>query len=178
MNITQTRASRTGGSNGTRPDGLEICPTSTSYYLIHDTADQSCTRYRVRHRNCSSCLSTVQSARYFTAHLSSKNVEYCSSKAPKSSSERSAQGYRHLSACRSFFSIYDTVADSVRAWGIVVCPVARFYHFKTDQIGSGWLPVAKMLWSSFPHVKWILPHAPEIPITLNGGQYTSLVPHI
>jgi len=36
--------------------------------------------------------------------------------------------------------------------------------------GHGWLPVAKMLWSSFPNVKWILPHAPEIPITINGGE--------
>lgn len=36
--------------------------------------------------------------------------------------------------------------------------------------GHGWLPVAKMLWSAFPHVKWILPHAPDIPITLNGGK--------
>lgn len=28
-----------------------------------------------------------------------------------------------------------------------------------------------MLWSAFPHVKWVLPHAPEIPITLNGGEF-------
>lgn len=26
-----------------------------------------------------------------------------------------------------------------------------------------------MLWPHFPHVKWILPHAPAIPITINGG---------
>ena len=26
-----------------------------------------------------------------------------------------------------------------------------------------------MLWPSFPNTKWILPHAPAIPITLNGG---------
>lgn len=26
-----------------------------------------------------------------------------------------------------------------------------------------------MLWPSFPHTKWILPHAPAIPITLNNG---------
>ncbi|ODN74426.1 acyl-protein thioesterase 1 [Cryptococcus amylolentus CBS 6039] len=43
-----------------------------------------------------------------------------------------------------------------------------FLHGLGDS-GQGWLPVAKMLWSSFPHVKWILPHAPPIPITLNQG---------
>ncbi|WVQ81207.1 acyl-protein thioesterase 1 [Cryptococcus sp. DSM 104549] len=43
-----------------------------------------------------------------------------------------------------------------------------FLHGLGDS-GQGWLPVAKMLWSSFPHVKWILPHAPSIPISLNGG---------
>ncbi|WWC98112.1 acyl-protein thioesterase 1 [Kwoniella sp. B9012] len=43
-----------------------------------------------------------------------------------------------------------------------------FLHGLGDS-GHGWLPVAKMLWSSFPNVKWILPHAPQIPITLNGG---------
>ena len=26
-----------------------------------------------------------------------------------------------------------------------------------------------MLWSSFPNVKWILPHAPTIPVSLNHG---------
>ncbi|CAD6577459.1 MAG: hypothetical protein TREMPRED_001951 [Tremellales sp. Tagirdzhanova-0007] len=35
--------------------------------------------------------------------------------------------------------------------------------------GHGWLPVAKSMWSTFPNVKWILPHAPTIPITINGG---------
>ncbi len=35
--------------------------------------------------------------------------------------------------------------------------------------GHGWLPVAKMLWGQLPNVKWILPHAPTIPITVNGG---------
>ncbi|WRT69213.1 uncharacterized protein IL334_006197 [Kwoniella shivajii] len=43
-----------------------------------------------------------------------------------------------------------------------------FFHGLGDS-GHGWLPVAKMLWSSFPNVKWVLPHAPQIPITLNGG---------
>ncbi|WVR08963.1 acyl-protein thioesterase 1 [Kwoniella sp. DSM 27419] len=43
-----------------------------------------------------------------------------------------------------------------------------FLHGLGDS-GHGWLPVAKMLWKSFPHVKWILPHAPAIPITLNRG---------
>ncbi|WWC63891.1 acyl-protein thioesterase 1 [Kwoniella dejecticola CBS 10117] len=43
-----------------------------------------------------------------------------------------------------------------------------FLHGLGDS-GHGWLPVAKLLWSSFPNVKWILPHAPQIPIMLNGG---------
>ncbi|WWC91067.1 uncharacterized protein L201_006008 [Kwoniella dendrophila CBS 6074] len=45
-----------------------------------------------------------------------------------------------------------------------------FLHGLGDS-GHGWLPVAKMLWNSFPGVKWILPHAPGIPITLNRGMY-------
>lgn len=40
--------------------------------------------------------------------------------------------------------------------------------------GHGWLPVAKMLWSSFPNVKWVLPHAPAIPITINHGTSVKL----
>jgi predicted esterase len=35
--------------------------------------------------------------------------------------------------------------------------------------GAGWFPVAKMLQPLFPQVKWICPHAPERPITLNFG---------
>ncbi|CAE6527363.1 unnamed protein product [Rhizoctonia solani] len=35
--------------------------------------------------------------------------------------------------------------------------------------GDGWKPVATMLASQFPHVKWVLPHAPVIPITINSG---------
>ncbi|CAE6346443.1 unnamed protein product [Rhizoctonia solani] len=35
--------------------------------------------------------------------------------------------------------------------------------------GDGWRPVATMLASQFPYVKWILPHAPVMPITINGG---------
>jgi hypothetical protein len=70
------------------------------------------------------------------------------------------------------------LADCSRDLVIAVCPVAVSSHFEAHQIGAGWLPVAKMLWASFPHVKWILPHAPEIPITLNGGQHSSLCVHI
>ncbi|RXK38159.1 acyl-protein thioesterase 1 [Tremella mesenterica] len=43
-----------------------------------------------------------------------------------------------------------------------------FLHGLGDS-GHGWLPVAKQLWTRFPNVKWILPHAPTIPITINGG---------
>ncbi|KAK4685898.1 phospholipase/carboxylesterase, partial [Tremellales sp. Uapishka_1] len=43
-----------------------------------------------------------------------------------------------------------------------------FLHGLGDS-GHGWLPVAKMLWANFPGVKWVLPHAPSIPITVNGG---------
>ncbi|CCO26535.1 lysophospholipase II [Rhizoctonia solani AG-1 IB] len=35
--------------------------------------------------------------------------------------------------------------------------------------GDGWRPVATMLASQFPYVKWVLPHAPVLPITINGG---------
>ncbi|CAE6454649.1 unnamed protein product [Rhizoctonia solani] len=35
--------------------------------------------------------------------------------------------------------------------------------------GDGWKPVATMLASQFPYVKWVLPHAPVRPITINGG---------
>ncbi|KAL7421266.1 hypothetical protein Q5752_004151 [Cryptotrichosporon argae] len=43
-----------------------------------------------------------------------------------------------------------------------------FLHGLGDS-GHGWLPVAKMLYPSLPHVKWVLPHAPAIPITVNNG---------
>ncbi|BEJ16235.1 hypothetical protein CspHIS471_0508400 [Cutaneotrichosporon sp. HIS471] len=46
-----------------------------------------------------------------------------------------------------------------------------FLHGLGDT-GNGWLPVAKMLWGQLPNVKWILPHAPTIPITVNGGYRT------
>ncbi|TIC28091.1 hypothetical protein E3Q11_01956 [Wallemia mellicola] len=35
--------------------------------------------------------------------------------------------------------------------------------------GYGWKPVAEFLSQSLPHVKFILPHAPSQPVTLNGG---------
>ncbi|KDN40844.1 hypothetical protein RSAG8_07862, partial [Rhizoctonia solani AG-8 WAC10335] len=35
--------------------------------------------------------------------------------------------------------------------------------------GDGWKPVATMLASQFPYVKWVLPNAPARPITINGG---------
>jgi len=35
--------------------------------------------------------------------------------------------------------------------------------------GHGWAPVAENLQPLFPHVKWILPHAPTQPVTLNAG---------
>ncbi|KAI8851766.1 Phospholipase/carboxylesterase/thioesterase [Chytridium lagenaria] len=43
-----------------------------------------------------------------------------------------------------------------------------FLHGLGDS-GHGWLPVAQELSLGLPHVKFILPHAPQIPITLNGG---------
>lgn len=39
--------------------------------------------------------------------------------------------------------------------------------------GHGWLPVAKMLSSTMPNTKWILPHAPQIPVTRHGGEHFS-----
>ncbi|KAJ3341605.1 hypothetical protein HDU93_004507 [Gonapodya sp. JEL0774] len=35
--------------------------------------------------------------------------------------------------------------------------------------GHGWTPVAKLLSKSLPHVKFVLPHAPTRPVTINSG---------
>jgi hypothetical protein len=35
--------------------------------------------------------------------------------------------------------------------------------------GHGWSDVAEMLRGKMPWVKWVLPHAPQIAVTLNGG---------
>ncbi|KAL0078122.1 Phospholipase/carboxylesterase/thioesterase [Phycomyces blakesleeanus] len=35
--------------------------------------------------------------------------------------------------------------------------------------GAGWSFLAEQLSGLFPYVKWILPNAPSIPVTLNGG---------
>ncbi|KZW04197.1 Phospholipase/carboxylesterase [Exidia glandulosa HHB12029] len=45
-----------------------------------------------------------------------------------------------------------------------------FIHGLGDS-GAGWQPVAQMLGRSdaLAHVKWILPHAPNQPVTVNGG---------
>ncbi|KAI0340877.1 Phospholipase/carboxylesterase [Trametopsis cervina] len=45
-----------------------------------------------------------------------------------------------------------------------------FVHGLGDS-GYGWQPVASMLSGSpaFQHIKWILPHANEMPVTANGG---------
>ncbi|TIA91219.1 hypothetical protein E3P81_02127 [Wallemia ichthyophaga] len=43
-----------------------------------------------------------------------------------------------------------------------------FVHGLGDS-GYGWKPVAELLSKSLPHVKFILPHAPSQPVTVNGG---------
>ncbi|PIA19596.1 acyl-protein thioesterase-1 [Coemansia reversa NRRL 1564] len=43
-----------------------------------------------------------------------------------------------------------------------------FIHGLGDS-GNGWKPVAQLLSQNMPHVKFVLPHAPEQPVTLNGG---------
>ncbi|KAJ7639362.1 Phospholipase/carboxylesterase [Roridomyces roridus] len=43
-----------------------------------------------------------------------------------------------------------------------------FVHGLGDT-GAGWEPVGDMFSSEMPHVKWIFPHSPMIPITANGG---------
>ncbi|KAI0686491.1 Phospholipase/carboxylesterase [Cytidiella melzeri] len=45
-----------------------------------------------------------------------------------------------------------------------------FTHGLGDS-GYGWKPVATMLGSipEFQHIKWVLPHAPQMPVTANGG---------
>ncbi|KAL7414352.1 putative acyl-protein thioesterase-1 [Mrakia frigida] len=59
---------------------------------------------------------------------------------------------------------YLTVAPTAKHTATVV-----FAHGLGDS-GAGWLPVAKMLAPALPYVKWILPNAPELPITLAYGQ--------
>ncbi|KAH9899448.1 Phospholipase/carboxylesterase [Cubamyces lactineus] len=43
-----------------------------------------------------------------------------------------------------------------------------FVHGLGDT-GYGWKPVADMFAGEMQHVKWVLPHAPTIPVTANGG---------
>ncbi|KAG9050061.1 hypothetical protein FS837_007814 [Tulasnella sp. UAMH 9824] len=43
-----------------------------------------------------------------------------------------------------------------------------FLHGLGDS-GDGWEPVAETLAPKFPNTKWILPHAPSTPVTINGG---------
>ncbi|KAG8931969.1 hypothetical protein FRC02_001849 [Tulasnella sp. 418] len=57
---------------------------------------------------------------------------------------------------------------------LVIKPLAKhtstviFMHGLGDT-GDGWEAVATMLSPDFPGTKWVLPHAPVIPITCNGG---------
>ncbi|KAJ7462157.1 Phospholipase/Carboxylesterase-domain-containing protein [Mycena latifolia] len=43
-----------------------------------------------------------------------------------------------------------------------------FVHGLGDT-GNGWKPVADMFKRDLPHVKWVLPHSPAMPVTANGG---------
>lgn len=43
-----------------------------------------------------------------------------------------------------------------------------FLHGLGDS-GHGWAPVMRLLSKSLPFIKFILPHAPQQPVTLNGG---------
>ncbi|KAJ7098705.1 Phospholipase/Carboxylesterase-domain-containing protein [Mycena belliarum] len=43
-----------------------------------------------------------------------------------------------------------------------------FVHGLGDT-GLGWKPVADMFKTDLPHVKWVLPHGPSMPVTANGG---------
>ncbi|KAJ7167663.1 Phospholipase/carboxylesterase/thioesterase [Mycena filopes] len=43
-----------------------------------------------------------------------------------------------------------------------------FVHGLGDT-GAGWKPVADMFRRDLPHVKWVLPHSPSMPVTANGG---------
>ncbi|KAJ3031800.1 hypothetical protein HK097_005408 [Rhizophlyctis rosea] len=43
-----------------------------------------------------------------------------------------------------------------------------FLHGLGDS-GHGWAPVGQMLQRQLPHVKFVFPHAPSQPVTLNGG---------
>ncbi|KAJ1727759.1 hypothetical protein H4S06_000215 [Coemansia sp. BCRC 34490] len=58
-------------------------------------------------------------------------------------------------------------AAIVRARGTHTASVI-FIHGLGDS-GHGWVPVAQILSQSLPHVKFIMPHAPEQAVTVNGG---------
>lgn len=57
---------------------------------------------------------------------------------------------------------------------IVISPSAShsatviFLHGLGDS-GHGWAPVMRMLSKTLPFIKFILPHAPQQPVTINGG---------
>lgn len=40
--------------------------------------------------------------------------------------------------------------------------------------GAAWVPIAKFLQASLPHLKFVLPNAPVIPVTLPGGKSEEL----
>jgi predicted esterase len=39
--------------------------------------------------------------------------------------------------------------------------------------GNGWAPQAQAFAKALPHIEWILPHAPQQPVSLNGGMKMS-----
>lgn len=57
---------------------------------------------------------------------------------------------------------------------MVVLPLGKhtasvvFAHGLGDT-AAGWYPFAQSMRQRYPHVKWILPTAPNNPVTLNGG---------
>ncbi|KAL2915879.1 hypothetical protein HK105_204580 [Polyrhizophydium stewartii] len=57
---------------------------------------------------------------------------------------------------------------------VIVNPKAQhtatvFFLHGLGDTGFGWQPVGEMLSPKLPHVKWVFPHAPQRPVTLNGG---------
>lgn len=70
---------------------------------------------------------------------------------------------------------HDMAATTIAALKYITIP-PRSTHTATivfshglGDTGEGWRPVAHMLASQFPHVKWILPHAPALPVTVSSN---------
>lgn len=66
------------------------------------------------------------------------------------------------------------MATATKLSAVVLPPTAKhtatvFILHGLGDTGHGWADVAEMLSGRMPWVKWVLPHAPQIAVTVNGG---------